>query len=82
VSYLWATLRGLADAGGFSLGWFQGYEEPLNSLRAAKSFFLVLLLLPALRSQTADRDRHWRGNALWPGWRVAWAWWSGRRLGT
>ncbi|MEF8766610.1 MAG: hypothetical protein ABTS16_16760 [Candidatus Accumulibacter phosphatis] len=51
MSYLWATLHGLADAGGFSLGWFQGYEEPLNSLRTAKSFFLVLLLLPALRSQ-------------------------------
>lgn len=51
VSYLWAMLRGLADAGGFSLGWFQGYEEPLNSLRAAKSFLLALLLLPALRSQ-------------------------------
>ncbi|MCM8621243.1 MAG: hypothetical protein NFW16_05750 [Candidatus Accumulibacter sp.] len=51
VSYLWATLRGLADAGGFSLGWFQGYEDPLNSLRIAKSFLLAMLLLPALRSQ-------------------------------
>ncbi len=55
VSYLWATLRGLADAGGFSLGWFQGYEEPLNSLRIAKSFLLALLLLPALRSQLQTR---------------------------
>lgn len=41
-----ALQRGLADAGGFSFGWFQGYLEPMNSLRAVKSFVWVLLLLP------------------------------------
>ncbi|MBK7956303.1 MAG: hypothetical protein IPK02_21460 [Candidatus Accumulibacter sp.] len=50
ASYLLALGRGLADAGGFPLGWFEGYEKPLNSLRLAKSFFLVLLLVPSLRS--------------------------------
>lgn len=38
--------RGFADAGGFSFGWYQGYHEPMNSLRVGKSFFLALLLLP------------------------------------
>jgi hypothetical protein len=57
VSYLLALARGLADAGGFPLGWFQGYEEPLNSLRVAKSFLLVLLLLPSLASLLASRPR-------------------------
>jgi hypothetical protein len=55
VSYLLALARGVADAGGFPLGWFQGYEEPLNSLRIAKSFLLVLLLLPSLASLLAIR---------------------------
>jgi hypothetical protein len=55
VSYLVALARGAADAGGFPLGWFQGYEEPLNSLRIAKSFLLVLLLLPSLASLLASR---------------------------
>lgn len=41
-----AVQRGLEDAGGFGFGWFQGYLEPMNSLRAAKAFFWVLLLLP------------------------------------
>ena len=38
--------RGFADAGGFVFGWFQGYHEPMNSLRQVKSFFLAALLLP------------------------------------
>ena len=46
ASTLWAMARGFADAGGFSFGWFQGYLEPMNSVRLAKSFFLALLLLP------------------------------------
>ena len=46
ASLLLALLRGFADAGGFSFGWFQGYHEPLNSLRLAKSAFEALLLLP------------------------------------
>jgi len=41
-----AAQRGLEDAGGFSFGWFQGYLEPMNSLRAVKAFFWALLLLP------------------------------------
>lgn len=38
--------RGIADAGGLQWGWWQGYREPLNSLRQAKPVLLVLLLLP------------------------------------
>jgi hypothetical protein len=49
VSYAVALLRGLSDADGHLLGWFQGYEEPLNSLRVGKSFVFALLLLPLLR---------------------------------
>lgn len=49
VSYVFAMARGLADAGGLALGWFQAYEEPLNSLRVAKGFLWVMLLLPSLR---------------------------------
>ena len=43
--------RGVADAGGWAFGWFQGYTEPLNSLRVAKSFFHALLLLPLMRRE-------------------------------
>ena len=46
-----AMLRGLSDAGSFQLGWLQGYEEPLNSLRAGKAFAWVMLLLPSLQRQ-------------------------------
>ncbi len=38
--------RGFADAGGFVWGWFEGYHESMNSVRLAKSFFEVLLLMP------------------------------------
>ncbi|HSV51239.1 MAG TPA: hypothetical protein VLJ57_03930 [Burkholderiaceae bacterium] len=50
LSTLIAMGRGIADAGGFSFGWFQGYHEPMNSLRLAKPLFLALLLLPLWRS--------------------------------
>ena len=46
ASVLWSVQRGLADAGGFSFGWFQGYREAMNSIRQGKSYFLALLLLP------------------------------------
>ena len=46
LSTLVAVDRGFADAGGFSFGWFQGYLEPMNSVRLGKSFLLALLLLP------------------------------------
>lgn len=41
-----AIYRGFMDAGGFSFGWYQGYHEPMNSVRIGKSIFLALLLLP------------------------------------
>lgn len=51
VLFFWllALVRGLLDAGSFGLGWYQSYEEPLNSLRVAKSLLFVALLLPSLR---------------------------------
>ena len=51
LSTLGSLGRGLADAGGFSFGWFQGYHEPMNSVRLAKSLFLALLLWPLWRAQ-------------------------------
>lgn len=49
VSYAVALVRGLSAADPSLAGWFQGYEEPLNSLRVGKAFFFALLLLPSLR---------------------------------
>jgi hypothetical protein len=43
-----AFARGIADAGGFEFGWFQGYEGPMNSVRLAKSFVLAALFAPLL----------------------------------
>jgi hypothetical protein len=43
-------VRGWIDAGAAPLGWFQGYTEPLNSLRVAKSVLFVLALLPLVRA--------------------------------
>jgi hypothetical protein len=43
--------RGFSDAGGFVFGWFQGYHEPMNSIRLVKSFFLALLLVPPWRRE-------------------------------
>ncbi len=39
VSVVLAAARGVADAGGLHWGWYQGYHEPLNSLRLTKPFF-------------------------------------------
>lgn len=55
VSIVVAMVRGFADAGGFSFGWFQGYHEAMNSVRLAKSFFLALLVLPLWRAGVARR---------------------------
>lgn len=55
ASWLLALARGLADAGGLPQGWFEGYEDPLNCLRVAKSLLLVLLLLPSLRDLLRSR---------------------------
>lgn len=53
--YLLALGRGLIDVGSTRFDWFQGYEEPLNSLRVAKSFLLAFLLAPALRAVLRTR---------------------------
>ncbi len=53
--------RGINDAGGWDLAWYQGYAEPLNSLRVGKSALHVLLLLPLLGiAWRADRARAFR----------------------
>ena len=49
-----ALLRGVADAGGWQWGWWQGYLEPLNSLRLAKPVIAVTLLLPLWRAAWRD----------------------------
>jgi len=56
IVWLWMALllvpvaiglyRGVADAGGLRWGWWQGYREPLNSLRLAKPWLAWVLLLP------------------------------------
>lgn len=48
--------RGIADAGGFVFGWFQGYEGPMNSLRLAKSFLLAALFAPLLGRANSRLD--------------------------
>ncbi|MDP2171372.1 MAG: hypothetical protein Q8J96_13210 [Rhodocyclaceae bacterium] len=50
--------RGIADAGGFVFGWFQGYEGSMNSLRLAKSFLLAALFAPLIgRTHSRLDDR-------------------------
>lgn len=46
-----SMVRGFDDAGGFVWGWWQGYYEPMNSLRLAKSFAFALVLLPLWLAQ-------------------------------
>jgi hypothetical protein len=50
TSVVVSMFRGFDDAGGFLFGWFQGYHEPMNSLRLAKPFFLALLWWPLWRA--------------------------------
>lgn len=57
ASVLWSVQRGLADAGGFSFGWFQGYHEAMNSIRQGKSYFLALLLLPVWVQTAGSQPR-------------------------
>ena len=58
-----ALVRGVADAGGFEFGWFQGYQGPMNSVRLAKSFVFALLLFPLWRdahhADPIDASRRW-----------------------
>ena len=44
-----AAWVGVNYAGGWQWGWWQGYREPMNSIRLAKPVALMLLLLPAWR---------------------------------
>jgi len=65
VSVLAAMIRGFADSGGFDFGWYQGYREPLNGLRLAKSFFMALLLWPLWRvANAATPEKAGNGLAL------------------
>ena len=57
ASAAWSMRRGFADAGGFQFGWFQGYHEPMNSLRQAKALFLALLMLPLWTAAAAAKPR-------------------------
>ena len=43
-----ALERGIVSAGGFRFDWFQGYYDPLNSLRIFKSFAWIVLMSPLL----------------------------------
>ena len=63
VSVLYAAfmlvsmVRGFDDAGGFVFGLFQGYREPMNSVRLAKGLFAACLLYPLwLRASRADAN--------------------------
>ncbi len=60
---LLAMQRGFTDAGGFSFGWWQGYLEPMNSLRNVKSYFLALILVP-LWLRAAKVEPHKQSEAL------------------
>ncbi len=46
-----ALERGIVGAGGFRFDWFQGYNDPLNSLRIFKSFAWVVLMLPLAQGE-------------------------------
>ena len=64
-SLVLAMLRGFSDAGGFSFGWWQGYHEPMNSLRQVKSYFLAALLLPVWVQAAAVRPRELNAALQW-----------------
>ena len=65
VSVLAAMVRGFNDSGGFEFGWYQGYREPMNSLRLAKPFFMALLLWPLWRAASTNAsDKSENGLSL------------------
>ncbi|MEO8250508.1 MAG: hypothetical protein ABI589_14190, partial [Burkholderiales bacterium] len=66
LSTIVAMLRGFADAGGFRFGWFQGYFEPMNGVRLAKSLAFAALLLPLWRSANSDEPER-APQSLWDG---------------
>jgi len=49
---VWRALEGVRTENVF--GWWQGYREPINSLRLAKAVVLACLLLPLARSAWRD----------------------------
>lgn len=53
---LLAMRTGFVDAGGFEWGWWQGYREPMNSLRLAKPIVELFLLLPLWRLLDAQDE--------------------------
>jgi len=65
LSLLISMQRGFDDAGGFVFGWTQGYDDPMNSVRIGKSFFLALLLTPLLRWQLRDPARQAGRKLAW-----------------
>ncbi len=46
-----ALERGIVGAGGLRFDWFQGYNDPLNSLRIFKSFAWAVLMSPLLLAE-------------------------------
>ncbi|OOG51175.1 hypothetical protein [Polaromonas sp. C04] len=65
LSTLVAVGRGFADAGGFSFGWFQGYLEPMNSVRLGKSILLALLVLPLWQSAVREQPERTQRLLAW-----------------
>lgn len=58
TSVLVSLARGIADAGGLTLDWYQAYRGPMNALRLAKPTLAVWLLLPLwLRLETTPDAR-------------------------
>ena len=60
---LLALNRGIADAGGFSFNWYDGYTDALNSLRVFKSLGFALLFVPLLQHRLA-RSKTLAGQQL------------------
>ena len=57
--------QGVADAGGWTFGWFDGYAQAQNSVRVAKSLLFALSLWPLLTDELARaRQRSMRYLAL------------------
>ena len=53
VSGLIGLARGWADAGGLGDGWFQGYADPMNTLRVGKSLLFGLTGVALMRDAVA-----------------------------
>jgi hypothetical protein len=58
LSILVALYRGIASAATAGFGWFDGYDDAINSVRIAKTFFLVLLLFPLLKAEQRRSGPH------------------------